>query len=391
MKFGTKVIHAGIEPDPSTGAIMTPIFQTSTYVQESLGKHKGFEYARSKNPTRTALEANLAALENGARALCFGSGLAAINALLQTLNPGDEIISTNDLYGGTYRLFTKIFNRWGIKTHFIGMSAPSDIEQHINKNTKLIWIETPTNPMLNIIDIEAVCNIAQKHGIRTCVDNTFASPYLQTPIDLGADVVMHSATKYLGGHSDVVHGALICKEEAFAEELAFIQNAAGAIPGPQDCFLLLRGIKTLHLRVQRSCDNARKIANFLKEHPKVKEVYYPGFETHKGHEIAKRQMRDFGGMISFNLKEDTTAAATKVLENTHYFVLAESLGGVESLIGHPASMTHASIPRAERLSVGLTDSLIRLSVGIEDIRDILADIENALSLSQTEETQSASA
>lgn len=378
MKFGTKVIHAGIEPDPSTGAIMTPIFQTSTYVQESLGKHKGFEYARSKNPTRTALEANLAALENGARALCFGSGLAAINALLQTLNPGDEIVSTNDLYGGTYRLFTKIFNRWGIKTHFIGMSAPNDIEQYINKNTKLIWMETPTNPMLNIIDIEAVCNIAQKHGIRTCVDNTFASPYLQTPIDLGADVVMHSATKYLGGHSDVVHGALICKEEAFAEELAFIQNAAGAIPGPQDCFLLLRGIKTLHLRVQRSCDNAREIANFLKEHPKVKEVYYPGFETHKGHEIAKRQMRDFGGMISFNLKEDTTAAATKVLENTHYFVLAESLGGVESLIGHPASMTHASIPRAERLSVGLTDSLIRLSVGVEDIEDLIADLKQAL-------------
>lgn len=378
MKFGTKVIHAGIEPDPSTGAIMTPIFQTSTYVQESLGKHKGFEYARSKNPTRTALEANLAALENGARALCFGSGLAAINALLQTLNPGDEIVSTNDLYGGTYRLFTKIFNRWGIKTHFIGMSAPNDIEQYINKNTKLIWMETPTNPMLNIIDIEAVCNIAQKHGIRTCVDNTFASPYLQTPIDLGADVVMHSATKYLGGHSDVVHGALICKEEAFAEELAFIQNAAGAIPGPQDCFLLLRGIKTLHLRVQRSCDNAREIASFLKEHPKVKEVYYPGFETHKGHEIAKRQMRDFGGMISFNLKEDTTAAATKVLENTHYFVLAESLGGVESLIGHPASMTHASIPRAERLSVGLTDSLIRLSVGVEDIEDLIADLKQAL-------------
>lgn len=378
MKFGTKVIHAGIEPDPSTGAIMTPIFQTSTYVQESLGKHKGFEYARSKNPTRTALETNLAALENGARALCFGSGLAAINALLQTLNPGDEIISTNDLYGGTYRLFTKIFNRWGIKTHFIAMDEPSDIEQYINTNTKLIWIETPTNPMLNIIDIEAVCTLAKKHGVRTCVDNTFASPYLQTPIDLGADVVMHSATKYLGGHSDIVHGALICKEEAFAEELAFIQNAAGAIPGPQDCFLLLRGIKTLHLRVQRACDNAREIANFLKEHPKVKDVHYPGFESHKGHEIAKRQMRDFGAMISFNLKEDTKEAATKVLEHTHYFVLAESLGGVESLIGHPASMTHASIPREQRLAIGLTDSLIRLSVGIEDVEDLIADLEQAL-------------
>lgn len=378
MKFGTKVIHAGIEPDPSTGAIMTPIFQTSTYVQESLGKNKGYEYARSKNPTRTALENNLAALENGARALCFGSGLAAINALLQTLNPGDEIISTNDLYGGTYRLFTKIFDRIGIKTHFIGMDAPSSIEAHINENTKLIWIETPTNPMLNIIDIEAVCAIAKKHQIRTCVDNTFASPYLQNPIDLGADVVMHSATKYIGGHSDVVHGALICKDEAFAEELAFIQNAAGAIPGPQDCFLLLRGIKTLHLRVQRSCDNARAIANFLKEHPKVNAIYYPGFESHKGHEIAKRQMRDFGGMISFDLKDDTTEAATKVLENTHYFVLAESLGGVESLIGHPASMTHASIPRKERLAIGLTDSLIRLSVGVEDIEDLIADLKHAL-------------
>lgn len=378
MKFGTKVIHAGIEPDPSTGAIMTPIFQTSTYVQESLGKHKGFAYARSQNPTRAALEANLAALENGARALCFGSGLAAINALLQTLNPGDEIISTNDLYGGTHRLFTKIFNRFGIKTHFIGMGEPSTIEKHLNKNTKLIWIETPTNPMLNIVDIEAVCTIAKKHNIRTCVDNTFASPYLQNPIDLGADVVMHSATKYIGGHSDVVHGALICKDEAFAEELAFIQNAAGAVPGPQDCFLLLRGIKTLHLRVQRACDNACAIANFLKGHPKVKDIYYPGFESHKGHEIAKRQMRDFGGMISFNLKEDTTEAAAKVLAHTHYFSLAESLGGVESLIGHPASMTHASIPREKRLAVGLTDSLIRLSVGIEDIEDLIVDLKHAL-------------
>lgn len=378
MKFGTKVIHAGIEPDPSTGAIMTPIFQTSTYVQESLGKHKGFAYARSQNPTRAALEANLAALENGARALCFGSGLAAINALLQTLNPGDEIISTNDLYGGTHRLFTKIFSRFGIKTHFIDMDEPAAIEQYLTKNTKLIWIETPTNPMLNIIDLEAVCAIAKKHKIRTCVDNTFASPYLQTPIDLGADVVMHSATKYIGGHSDVVHGVLICKDEAFAEELAFIQNAAGAVPGPQDCFLLLRGIKTLHLRVQRACDNARAIAHFLKDHPKVKDIYYPGFESHKGHAIAKRQMRDFGGMISFNLKEDTTEAAAKVLEKTHYFSLAESLGGVESLIGHPASMTHASIPRAERLAVGLTDSLIRLSVGIEDVEDLIADLKQAL-------------
>lgn len=378
MKFGTKVIHAGIEPDPTTGAIMTPIYQTSTYAQESPGKHKGFEYARTQNPTRSALEANLAALENGAKAICFGSGLAAINAILQTLNPGDEIISTNDLYGGTYRLFTKVFGRFGIKSHFIGMDQPSDVEKYINENTKLIWIETPTNPMLNIIDIEAVCAIAKKHGIRTCVDNTFASPYLQTPIDLGADVVMHSATKYIGGHSDVVHGALICKDEAYADELYFLQNAAGAVPGPQDCFLLLRGIKTLHLRVQRACDNAREIANFLKDHPKVKDIYYPGFESHKGHEIAKRQMRDFGGMVSFTLKDDTFEAAAKVLEHTHYFTCAESLGGVESLIGHPASMTHASIPREQRLEVGLTDSLIRLSVGVEDAEDLIADLKHAL-------------
>lgn len=378
MKFGTKVIHAGISPDPATGAIMTPIYQTSTYAQESLGKHKGYEYARTKNPTRSALEANLAALENGVKAICFGSGLAATNAILQTLNPGDEVISTNDLYGGSYRLFTKIFSRFGIKSHFVSMDEPKELEQYINNNTKLIWIETPTNPMLNIVDIAAVCTIAQKYGIKTCVDNTFASPYLQNPIDLGADIVMHSATKYLGGHSDVVHGVVICKEEAFANELYFIQNAAGAIPGPQDCFLLLRGIKTLHLRVQRACENARAIADFLKTQPAVKDVYYPGFESHKGHEIAKRQMRDFGGMVSFSLKEDTLEAAAKVLGKTRYFTCAESLGGVESLIGHPATMTHASIPREQRLANGLTDSLIRLSVGVEDIEDLIADLGAAL-------------
>lgn len=378
MKFGTKVIHAGIEPDPATGAIMTPIYQTSTYAQESIGKHKGYEYARSKNPTRSALETNLAALENGAKAICFGSGMAAIAAVVQTLNPGDEIISTNDLYGGTYRLLTKVFERFGIKTHFVGMTDPANLESYINENTKLIWIETPTNPMLNIIDIEAVCNIAKKHGVRTCVDNTFASPYLQNPIDLGADVVMHSATKYLGGHSDVVHGAVICKDEEYAKELSFIQNAAGAIPGPQDCFLLLRGIKTLHLRVQRACDNARAIAKFLNEHDKVKAVYYPGLESHPGHKIAKRQMRDFGAMLSFSLKEDTTEAAAKVLEKTHYFTCAESLGGVESLIGHPVTMTHASIPREQRLAIGITDSLIRMSVGIEDVEDLIADLKQAL-------------
>ncbi len=378
MKFGTKVIHAGIGPDPTTGAIMTPIYQTSTYAQESPGKNKGFEYSRTQNPTRQVLENNLAALENGKHGLCFGSGLAAIATVLQTLNPGDEVISTNDLYGGTYRLFTKIFGRFGIKIHFVGMEKPSDIEQHINKNTKLIWIETPTNPMLNIIDIEAVCNIAKKHKIITCVDNTFATPYLQTPLDLGADMVMHSATKYIGGHSDVVHGALICKDDDLAKELRFIQNSVGAVPGPQDCFLLLRGIKTLHLRVQRACENAAAIADFLLGHHKVKSVYYPGLESHKGHEIAKRQMSDFGAMISFNLKDDTREAAFNVLENTHYFTLAESLGGVESLIGHPASMTHASIPREERLAVGLTDSLIRLSVGIEDVEDLIADLKHAL-------------
>ncbi len=378
MKFGTKVIHAGIEPDSATGAIMTPIYQTSTYVQESMGKHKGFEYARSQNPTRSALEANLAALENGAKAICFGSGLAAINAVCQTLKSGDEIISTNDLYGGTYRLLTQVWTRFGIKVHFVDMQEPANIQRYINKRTKMIWIETPTNPMLNIIDIEAVCQIAKKNKVRTVIDNTFASPYLQTPLDLGADVVMHSATKYLGGHSDVIHGAIICKEEAYAKELYFIQNAGGAVPGPQDCFLVLRGIKTLHLRMQRACENAKAVANFLKYHPKVNKIYYPGLESHPGHLVAKKQMRDFGAMLSFSLHTDTVEAARKVLENTHYFTLAESLGGVESLIGHPATMTHASIPRKQRLAVGLTDSLIRLSVGIEDIDDLIADLAKAL-------------
>jgi cystathionine beta-lyase len=378
MKFGTKVIHAGIEPDSATGAIMTPIYQTSTYVQESMGKHKGFEYARSQNPTRSALEANLAALENGAKSICFGSGLAAINAVCQTLKSGDEIISTNDLYGGTYRLLTQVWTRFGIKVHFVDMQEPANIQRYINKRTKMIWIETPTNPMLNIIDIEAVCQIAKKNKVRTVIDNTFASPYLQTPLDLGADVVMHSATKYLGGHSDVIHGAIICKEEAYAKELYFIQNAGGAVPGPQDCFLVLRGIKTLHLRMQRACENAKAVANFLKYHPKVNKIYYPGLESHPGHLVAKKQMRDFGAMLSFSLHTDTVEAARKVLENTHYFTLAESLGGVESLIGHPATMTHASIPRKQRLAVGLTDSLIRLSVGIEDIDDLIADLAKAL-------------
>ncbi|MGH1336443.1 MAG: cystathionine gamma-synthase [Aureispira sp.] len=378
MKFGTKVIHAGIEPDPTTGAIMTPIYQTSTYVQASPGQHQGYAYARSQNPTRTALENNLAALENGAKAICFSSGLAAINALIQTLKPGDEIIVTNDLYGGTYRLLTGVFERFGIKSRYVDMKHPSNIERYLTKSTQLIWIETPTNPMLNVVDIAGVCKIAKRHNIRTCVDNTFASPYLQNPLDLGADMVMHSATKYLGGHSDLVHGCIICKDEKDAEALYYIQNAAGAVPGPQDCFLLLRGIKTLHLRVQRACENAKVVAQFLATHPSVKNVYYPGFKSHKGHEIAKKQMRDFGAMLSFDLKDDRFEAAATILEKTHYFTLAESLGGVESLIGHPATMTHASIPRAQRLKVGLTDSLIRLSVGIEDVEDLLQDLKNAL-------------
>lgn len=378
MKFATKVIHAGIEPDPATGAIMTPIYQTSTYKQFAPGEKQAFEYARTQNPTRTALQNNVAALENGAAAVCFASGLAAINAICQTLNPGDEIISTNDLYGGSHRLFTKVFGRFGIKSHFVDMTDLRQVEKQITSKTKMIWIETPTNPMLRIIDIEAVCQLAKKHKVWTVVDNTFASPYLQTPLDLGADVVVHSATKYLGGHSDVIHGLVVCKEQAYANELLFVQNAAGAVPGPQDCFLVLRGIKTLHLRVQRACENARAVAQFLRYHAKVDKVYYPGFEDHEGHDIAKRQMKDFGGMVSFSLKIDTYEAALQVLSGTHYFTCAESLGGVESLIGHPATMTHGAIPKAQREAVGITDSLIRLSIGIEDADDLIADLAAAL-------------
>lgn len=377
MKFGTKVIHAGIRPDPSTGAIMTPIFQTSTYVQDAPGDHKGYEYARTQNPTRGVLEKNLAALENGSEAICYSSGLAAMDAILKLLSPGDEVISTNDLYGGSYRLMTKVFAKYGIKFQFIGLENAADIDQYITEKTKLLWLETPTNPMLNIIDIQAICDRVPDRVLK-CVDNTFASPYLQNPLDLGADLVLHSATKYIGGHSDVIHGAVITNNAELADQLRFIQNAAGAVPGPQDCFLILRGIKTLHLRVQRSCDNARKIAEFLKGHPQVSKVYYPGFEDHPNHDVAKKQMKDFGGMVSFDLVKNTEESAVKVLSNTHYFSLAESLGGVESLIGHPASMTHASIPKEERLKVGLTDSLIRLSVGIEDVDDLVEDLDKAL-------------
>lgn len=378
MKFGTKVIHAGISPDPTSGAVMTPIYQTSTYAQDAPGVHKGYEYARTQNPTRTALENNLAALENGAAAICFSSGMSAMDAVLRLLQPGDEIISTNDLYGGSYRIMTRVFEPYGIKPHFVDMRDIQQVADKINDKTKLLWIETPTNPVLNIVDIKAICALAKEHNILTCVDNTFASPFLQTPLDLGADLVMHSATKYLGGHSDVIHGAVIIKDEKHLEHFKFIQNAVGAVPGPQDCFLILRGIKTLHLRVQRSCENAAEIAKVLRQHDKVANVYYPGFEDHPGHEVAKSQMKYFGGMVSFDLKEDTLENATNVLANTNIFTLAESLGGVESLIGHPASMTHASIPREERMKVGLTDSLIRLSVGVEDIDDLLGDLNQAL-------------
>mgnify|MGYP002029685941 FL=1 len=378
MKFNTKVIHAGLEPDPTTGAIMTPIYQTSTYVQAFPGDHKGFEYSRTGNPTRAALEANLAALENAKYGLCFASGLAAIDAVIKLLSPGDEVVSTNDLYGGTYRIFSKVFENYGIKFNFIGMENVDKIEEHITEKTKLIWVETPTNPMLNIIDIEAVNKLAKRHGILLGVDNTFASPYLQNPMDLGADIVMHSVTKYLGGHSDVVMGALMVCDDALAERLYFIQNSCGAVPGPMDSFLVLRGIKTLHLRMKRHCENGKEIAHFLKSHPKVEHVYWPGFETHPNHEIAKAQMKDFGGMMSFSLRGNKLEDAFQVVSSMRVFTLAESLGGVESLSGHPASMTHAAIPKEEREKTGVVDSLIRLSVGVEDIEDLKADLAQAL-------------
>ena len=378
MKFGTKTIHAGIAPDPSTGAIMTPIFQTSTYVQKSPGDHKGYEYSRTHNPTRTALQNSIAALENGKHGLCFSSGLGAIDAIVKLFSPGDEIISSNDLYGGSYRIFTKVFAKFGIKFHFVPMDEPENIRQYINEKTKLIWIETPTNPMMNVIDIIAVSKIAKEHKILVGVDNTFATPFLQNPLDLGADLVMHSATKYLGGHSDVVMGAIVVNDDELADDLTFIQNACGATPGPQDCFLVLRGIKTLHIRMERHCQNGKTIAFHLLNHPKVDKVFWPGFESHPNYHIAAKQMRDFGGMISFTLKGNRQEDAIKVLENLRYFVLAESLGGVESLSGHPATMTHASIPAEEREKVGLSDSLIRLSVGIEDAEDLVSDITNAL-------------
>jgi len=378
MKFATKVLHAGIEPDPTTGAIMTPIFQTSTYVQEAPGNHKGYEYARTQNPTRNVLQNNLAALENGKYGLCFSSGMAATDAIMKLLNPSDEVVSTNDLYGGTYRIFTKVFERYGIKFNFVPMHVPGTIEKNCTGKTKLLWLETPTNPMMNIIDIAAAVAVAKSVGALVCVDNTFASPYLQNPLDIGADLVLHSVTKYISGHSDVVMGAIITNDAGLNERLQFLQNACGGVPGPQDCFLVLRGIKTLHLRMQRHCENGQQVVDFLASNPRVDKIYYPGLSAHPNHAIAKQQMRGFGGMISFTLKGNKMEDALKVLSGTKLFALAESLGGVESLIGHPASMTHASIPKEEREKNGLLDSLIRLSVGVEDAGDLIDDLEKAI-------------
>lgn len=376
--LGTKFIHAGTVPDPNTGAIMTPIYQTSTYVQEAPGVNKGYEYARSQNPTRKALEDALAIIENGQYGLAFSSGVAATDAVIKLLNPGDEVIAANDMYGGTYRLFTKIFAKYGIKFIYVDTTHTDNIQQAVTAKTKLIWIETPTNPLMNITDIAAVAAISKSAGSLLCVDNTFASPYLQNPLDLGADIVMHSSTKYLGGHSDVIQGALMLNDAALREQLYFIQKSCGAVPGPMDCFLVLRGIKTLHVRMKAHCENGFLIAHFLRKHPKVEHVYWCGFADHPNHDIAKVQMRGFGGMMSFTLKDDSVEAATKVLSSTKLFALAESLGGVESLINHPASMTHASIPREERIKNGLTDGLIRLSVGIEDADDLIEDLTQAI-------------
>ncbi|PWL40086.1 cystathionine gamma-synthase [Flagellimonas aquimarina] len=378
LKFNSKTIHGGQHPDKAYGAVMPPIYQTSTYAQTTPGGHQGFEYSRSANPTRTALENALASIENGVYGLAFASGLSAMDAVIKLLNPGDEVVSTNDLYGGSYRLFKQIFEKYGITFHFVGMQSIDAIEEHINSNTKLIWVETPTNPMMNVIDVKAVSKLAKKHNLLLAVDNTFATPYLQRPLDLGVDIVMHSATKYLGGHSDVVVGALVVKDKELADKLYFIQNASGAVCGPMDSFLTLRGIKTLHVRMQRHCENGKAIAEYLAKHPRIEKVYWPGFQTHPNHEVAKSQMDDFGGMISFVPSGSNYEEAIKIVEKLQIFTLAESLGGVESLAGHPASMTHASIPKEEREKSGVVDSLIRLSVGIEDADDLIADLEQAI-------------
>ncbi|MFZ1369399.1 MAG: cystathionine gamma-synthase [Ferruginibacter sp.] len=378
MKLATKFIHAGAEPDPGTGAIMTPIFQTSTYVQEAPGKNKGYEYARSQNPTRKALEDAYAIIENAKFGLAFGSGVAATDAVIKLLNPGDEVIAANDMYGGSYRLFTKVWERYGITFKYVDTTNAANVQAAVTANTKLVWLETPTNPLMNITDIAAIAAISKKANALLCVDNTFASPYLQNPLDLGADIIMHSATKYLGGHSDVIQGALMLNDAELREKLYFIQKSCGAVPGPMDCFLVLRGIKTLHVRMKQHCENGEKIAHWLRNNPKVGKVYWPGFEDNAGYAVAKKQMRGFGGMISFVLKDESIEAANKVLTGTRLFSLAESLGGVESLINHPASMTHASIPREERIKNGLADGLIRLSVGIEDADDLINDLANAI-------------
>ena len=378
MKFATRVIHAGMDPDPSTGAIIPPIYQTSTFVQEAPGNHKGYEYARSQNPTRKALETALASIENARFALSYSSGVAASDAVIRLLVPGDEVIAANDMYGGTFRLFSKIFERAGIHFHYVNMQNPDHLRSFINEKTKLIWTETPTNPLMNIVDLSAVAAITKEKKLLLCVDNTFASPYLQNPLDLGADIVLHSATKYLGGHSDVIHGCLMMNDPGLREQLYFIQKSCGAVPGPQDCFLVLRGIKTLELRMQRHCENGEKIAHWLRKNKKVQTVYWCGFSDHPGYAVAKKQMRGFGGMISFELKDGSPGETKRVLSGTHLFSLAESLGGVESLISHPASMTHASIPQAERIKNGLSDSLIRISVGIEDADDLIEDLDQAI-------------
>jgi cystathionine gamma-lyase len=378
LRFNSATIHGGQTPDPAYGAVMPPIYQTSTYAQKTPGGHKGFEYSRTHNPTRQALEKSLASIENGKHGLAFASGLAAMDAVMKLLQPGDEVISTNDLYGGSYRLFTKIFEGFGLKFHFVGMNDLANVEAAINKNTKLIWVETPTNPMMNVVDIATVSQLAKKNNLRLAVDNTFASPYLQQPLNFGADIVMHSATKYLAGHSDVVLGSLVVNDDDLHERLAFIQNASGAIPGPMDSFLTLRGIKTLHVRLQRHCENGKAIAEYLAAHPKIEKVYWPGFDTHPNHDVAKKQMKDFGGMLSFIPKGADYKATIKIVENLKLFTLAESLGGVESLAGHPASMTHASIPKEEREKSGVVDSLIRLSVGIEDAQDLIDDLAHAI-------------
>ena len=378
LQFNSKTIHGGQQPDKGYGAVMPPVYLTSTYAQSTPGGHQGYEYSRTHNPTRTALEAALASIEDGAHGFCFGSGMAAIDAVVKLLSPGDEVISTNDLYGGSYRIFTKIFEDFGIAFHFVDMQDPANVAAKINAKTKLIWVETPTNPMMNVVDIEAMHKLVADKDILLAVDNTFASPYLQQPLTMGADIVMHSATKYLGGHSDVILGALVVRDAALAERLSFIQNASGAVCGPLDAFLVLRGIKTLHVRMQRHCENGEKIAHFLADHPKVAKVYWPGFPTHPNHEIAKRQMNGFGGMISFILADDSIEKATQMVEQLQLFTLAESLGGVESLAGHPASMTHASIPKVEREKSGVVDGLIRLSVGIEDSDDLIEDLKQAI-------------